>query len=170
MEEKMTYFTADWHIGHARIIEYCNRPFKNVSEMDVAILDMFQKAVKPGDTLYYLGDLAFGKDSVLKTLEIIKNAGVTLHYIVGNHDKKYKHLIKPYCETFRDVVELQVGNTFMILYHYGIEDWNGAFHGSIHLHGHSHNMLKHIKNRRDTGIDATGFKLLPLSQVLQIHD
>lgn len=131
--------------------------------MDNAIFDTFLKTVKPGDGFYFLGDLAFGKDNVLQALNIIKNAGVKLHYIIGNHDKKYKGLIKPFCETFKDTAELKFGNQFVILYHYGIEDWNGAFHGSIHLHGHSHNKLTRIKNRYDAGVDATNFKLFSLT-------
>lgn len=165
-----TYFTADWHIGHGNIIKYCGRPFKTAAEMDVTILGTFTQTVKSGDTLYFLGDLAFGRENVIKTLDVIKNAGVVLHFITGNHDKKYKGLIKPYCDTFRDMAELQINDRFIVLCHYGIEDWDGAFHGAVHLHGHSHNKLPCIKNRRDSGVDATGFKLMPLEQVLQIND
>jgi len=32
------YFPADFHLGHANIIRFCNRPFANCAEMGEAIL------------------------------------------------------------------------------------------------------------------------------------
>jgi calcineurin-like phosphoesterase family protein len=34
-----TWFTADFHFGHANIIRYFSRPFRTVEEMDQAILE-----------------------------------------------------------------------------------------------------------------------------------
>ena len=36
------FFTADLHLGHKNILEYCNRPFANVKEMDEALIARLQ--------------------------------------------------------------------------------------------------------------------------------
>ena len=34
------WFTSDTHFCHENIIRYCNRPFKNVEEMNVLVLEL----------------------------------------------------------------------------------------------------------------------------------
>ena len=47
------WFTTDFHFGHSNIIRYCNRPFRDVAEMDQTILERLKASVKPNDTLYF---------------------------------------------------------------------------------------------------------------------
>lgn len=115
------------------------------------------KVLKPNDKLYFLGDLAFGKHNVISTLNFIKNLGVELHYILGNHDKKYKNIIKNYCTTLKYYDEIKINNIFIIMFHYPIENWNGKFHNSISIHGHTHGTALKIQNRMDIGVDNNDF-------------
>jgi calcineurin-like phosphoesterase family protein len=55
-----TWFTADFHLGHANISRYCNRPFATVEEMDQAIVERLNASVKRDDVLYFLGDFCMG--------------------------------------------------------------------------------------------------------------
>jgi len=40
-----TWFTADLHLGHRNIIEYCNRPFADVDEMNRALIANWNQVV-----------------------------------------------------------------------------------------------------------------------------
>jgi hypothetical protein len=55
-----SWFTADFHLGHANIIRYCSRPFATVEEMDQAIVERLNVSVKRDDVLYFLGDFCMG--------------------------------------------------------------------------------------------------------------
>ena len=53
------WFTADYHLGHANIIKYCNRPFKSLEHMNSEIIRRHNSRVKPNDTVFFLGDFCF---------------------------------------------------------------------------------------------------------------
>lgn len=56
-----TFVTSDVHFGHNNIIKYCNRPFQNSDEMDITIINNWNKIVNPDDEVYILGDFALIK-------------------------------------------------------------------------------------------------------------
>lgn len=80
------WFTSDPHFGHRKIIEYQNRPFADVGEMNDTIIQRWNERVRPGDTLYILGDFAFGTQRYVESLlgRIVGN----LVLVDGNHDSK----------------------------------------------------------------------------------
>ena len=56
----MNYFiTSDPHYGHLRIIEYCNRPFKSLDDMNTQLINRWNSRVKDDDVVYILGDFCF---------------------------------------------------------------------------------------------------------------
>jgi calcineurin-like phosphoesterase family protein len=81
-----TYWTSDWHWGHERIIELCNRPFKSVSEMNREILDRVNSVVTGRDTLVILGDVIMGTfEETVKLLAQLRAKRIWI--IPGNHDR-----------------------------------------------------------------------------------
>jgi len=78
------YVISDTHFFHRRAIEYCNRPFENVEEMNRYMLDRWNETVGQHDTVYHLGDFAFC--SVLHSLELVKQLNGRIVFIRGNHD------------------------------------------------------------------------------------
>lgn len=54
-----TFFISDFHLGHAKIIGYTNRPFNSLEEMDSTIINNFNSRVKEDDLVYYCGDFCF---------------------------------------------------------------------------------------------------------------
>ena len=65
----MIYFTSDLHFGHKNIIQYENRPFNNIEEMDNKIIKMWNNTLNEEDTIYILGDFSWYKGE--KTNEIL---------------------------------------------------------------------------------------------------
>lgn len=55
------WVTSDLHFGHKNIIKYENRPFKDIEEMDKAIIELWNKTVKKDDKIYILGDFSWYK-------------------------------------------------------------------------------------------------------------
>lgn len=53
------YFTADLHLGHKNIIEYSNRPFHSIQEMDDCLINNWNNTINDSDEIYILGDLTF---------------------------------------------------------------------------------------------------------------
>ncbi len=79
------FFTSDLHLGHANIIRYSARPFADVDEMDVALVDRWNETVGDEDDVWVLGDVAMGtlRDS-LPLIELLRGRKVL---VPGNHDR-----------------------------------------------------------------------------------
>lgn len=81
-----TWFTADPHFGHARIIELCNRPFSSCDDMNKALLEGINSRVGTDERLVILGDVLLGNFEANRWLLAgIRAAQVIL--VPGNHDR-----------------------------------------------------------------------------------
>jgi calcineurin-like phosphoesterase family protein len=79
------WFTADWHLGHARICELSGRPFASVDEMNEEIVARHNAVVAPDDTLWILGDVCMGP--IQETLALIQRVNGKKYLVAGNHDR-----------------------------------------------------------------------------------
>jgi len=70
-----TWFTADLHLGHARIIELCDRPFRDPADMNETIIQKWNERVAPEDQVYVLGDVALG--TLSESLPLVARLAVT---------------------------------------------------------------------------------------------
>jgi len=86
MHKGKTWIISDTHFSHANIIKYCNRPFKDIEEMDDAIVENWNSLVSDEDTVWHLGDFSFnGKENVEKFRKLLKGK---IKIVLGNHDKR----------------------------------------------------------------------------------
>lgn len=102
----MDFITSDTHFGHANIIQYCQRPFSSVEEMDEILVTNWNSVVKPEDWVYHLGDFALGKaENVAKYRERLNGR---IFLVRGNHDRPADFMLKA---GFTSVVDRYVFST-----------------------------------------------------------
>lgn len=152
------FFYSDSHFGHSSIIKYSSRPYKDVDEMNELMLQEWNKIVKPGDTVYHNGDVAFMPYDKLKNYLSRLNGNIEL--VLGNHDKviiqnKEDLLRQGKIVSIANYNELKIsGCPMIVLFHYGMRVWNGSHKSSILLYGHSHGSLPPFGKSVDIGVDC----------------
>jgi len=125
------FFTADTHFGHANIIKYCNRPFRNVFEMDDVLIDNWNSKVGVNDIVYHLGDFCMGNEK--KYLEALHGKII---FIEGSHDKwmnsRHPKLIELEVPAIYRDVEYPTYPRMLTLCHYSMRSWGlcGSSSGS----------------------------------------
>ena len=77
------FFGSDFHFGHQNILNYCSRPYRDLEEMHLAIVSIWNNTVTPEDTVYVLGDFSLNP----KWAELmLPQMNGTKILIKGNHD------------------------------------------------------------------------------------
>lgn len=78
------WFISDTHLGHKNILAYepDARPFKTIEEMNETIITNWNNTVGKNDTVYHLGDFAFGRANV----ELADRLHGHKKLCLGNHD------------------------------------------------------------------------------------
>lgn len=166
----MVYFTSDRHFGHANIIDYCSRPFRNSREMDEALIANHNALVGVDDDVYDLGDFAFGRGvDYAYALHCFTRLNGRKHFVRGNHDKLLDEIYRKQPQLFasyeRGYSEIEVNGVTIILCHYAMREWHHALKGTWHLFGHTHNSLPGYGKSFDVGVDAWEYKPVSFEQV-----
>jgi calcineurin-like phosphoesterase family protein len=164
----MDFFTADTHFGHARILELCKRPFASIEEHDERLIELWNRKVEKGDTVYHLGDVGFNKDTLFEKLKRL-NGNICL--IRGNHDVTVINnlVMSSRFQWVRDIHYLKIkeGNhTYRAtLCHYPLRSWHASHYGAWHLYGHAHGTLAPELQSFDVGVDSWNFAPVSWEQV-----
>lgn len=79
-----TWFTSDLHFNHINIINYSNRPFANLDEMNKALINNYNQLVNHDDMVIFVGDVCMGKRE--STLPLLYHLNGFKVLIPGNHD------------------------------------------------------------------------------------
>jgi len=156
-------FTADTHFGDHRTINIWRRPFANTADMDELLVERWNAAVRPDDTVWHLGDVARRAADVPALLARLHG---TKHLIRGNNDPPDTGDAAGWAGV-ADYAEIELEGRRLVLCHYAFRAWNGQHRGAINLHGHSHGRLKPMPRQFDVGVDARGFAPVTLDRLLE---
>ena len=152
---KNTFLFSDPHFDHANIIRYCHRPFKSVEEMNKKILRNYNKVVKDDSLVFFLGDIAFGRNARPANYWFNQLRGHVI-YFKGNHDRR----------GYREKV-IHVDRHYFKLSHFPTNrgDWVGWM-----IHGHVHDkrpFIDYDAKMINVSVDVTDFKPVRLSEVIK---
>lgn len=136
---KKFFVIADTHFGHANIIAYCNRPFRSVEEMNSRIIKEWNDCVSNNDTVFMLGDFAFGKNLVAELVPKLNGKKIL---IKGNHDT-YSNDFYRQCG-FKEVSEYPILFGFYLMSHEPLQLSETTPY--FNFYGHVHNDAKYIDN------------------------
>lgn len=165
-----TWFTADHHFFHGRVIKYCDRPYENYRKMNEDLILRWNSKVKKEDIVYHLGDFSFGtSQKMLKDLISKLNGRITL--ILGNHDKNEA---RRYIEAgIYDVLlfkRLNLGGKNIMMQHYPNFPWTleeKGIRADLIVHGHTHSKEK-LTVELFKDLNESGFKIPPLLERVHV--
>jgi len=132
------WFISDTHFDHTNIIKYCNRPFNTVEDMNNIMLKNWNYYISNTDTVFFVGDMAFGRGS-RKPSWWLKQLNGNIYYLKGSHDEG----ITPFSEGLNNVkfvtdaiiLTTEYGRFYITHNPVNIPvDWSGWA-----IHGHTHN-------------------------------
>lgn len=126
-----TFFISDLHFGHAKVLEFSPNRFGScIEEHDEWLVDNWNRTVGKKDTVWVLGDVAFGQHG-MKHLSRLKGFK---KLIMGNHDT---YALKNYTQHFSKICGI-VKFKQAWLSHCPIHP--GEFRQQLfNIHGHVHN-------------------------------
>lgn len=164
------FVTSDLHFGHANIIKYENRPYKDIDEMDTDLIERWNDTVKQKDLVYILGDFSWYRGE--KTNKILKQLNGRKVLVVGNHDEVFLKDKKFNKELFEEICyykQIKYNKKVYVMFHYPIAEHNGKTHGYIHLYGHIHSTNLDLEEELgelcyNVGIDRNNYKPVNIKQ------
>lgn len=185
------YVISDTHFFHKNIIEYCSRPYRNVAEMNQALIDNWNAVVGKDDLVYHLGDFCLidynaceragiqkRDDKIVYTFnEIRPQLNGQLVLIVGNHDvQKGGRLAQlQNVKVVRDNhLELNVNGCTCLLTHHSIplekiaQDGKPPAQKILNLHGHVHQRSLRNGFNVNCSVEVIGYKPVPLVDMVAL--
>jgi len=184
------WFSADLHLGHDNILSLCNRPFSTIQEMADVFVSNHNSLVKENDIYWNFGDIGFRCSPQYLVSQISRLHGKFI-VILGNHDKPFRQAVQlgllnkelnsrkiQIVGGMASIHDREIAISKMIdiegqkifISHYSHRTWPGAFRGSYHLFGHSHDNLSPLYKSFDVGVDANGYFPISFSQIKQRMD
>jgi calcineurin-like phosphoesterase family protein len=157
-------FTADSHFGHGGALGLFARPFPSAAAMDAALVEAWNAAVTPADTVWHLGDFAV-RANPERVAALLAALNGEKHLIAGNNDGPATRGCTLWASV-RDYAEVEVDGRRLVLCHYPLRSWNGMGKGALNLHGHSHGRLAPLPRQYDVGVDAVGFRPVTMGSLL----
>lgn len=184
------YLISDTHFGHENIIDYCDRPFDSVDEMESSLINNWNSKVGYDDTVLFGGDLAMASAS--EAAKYSDRLSGNLVVLMGNHDSfsKWKSSF-PVLES-----EYFQYNYYGDEYEFYYSHWPDNYHkenqrgddreepkyselpdwfDGWEIHGHVHNndlsnfpLIDPRKKRINVGAELLGYTPIEMNELIEI--
>lgn len=151
------FVVADTHFGHRKIAEL--RGFKSVEEHDRDLIALWNVTVKPGDTVWHLGDVFFQSEIGAAALPKLNGR---LRLVMGNHDH---YPLQMYLRRF-DKVLGSFEYKGCILTHIPIHPEQLEKRYRLNIHGHKHIYRIEDPRYRCVSVEQTGWQPILLNEII----
>ena len=160
-KKQKIWLVSDTHFDHTNIIKYCARPFVDVRDMNKVLIKNWNTLVKKDDLVYFLGDMCFGKRSIVSWVSKLNGRIV---FIRGDHDRE------------------KIGDDYRIIRYKGyrfllihnperVESFNGWI---IHGHKHYNDLINYpfVNGKKQTinvSVEVINYRPVSLDQILSLN-
>lgn len=169
---KPTAFYSDPHFGHANIIKYCSRPFRDIDEMTSELVTRYNDKISSDDLVIWLGDCAMGSANVASSRlkEILPYMNGKKFLIRGNHDHAAHVYLDVGFEGVVDELNIHINGRLCKLNHFPYAahpqfeqpdrfaarrpQWQHQDQVLIHGHSHSSNRLDVATKSINVSVEA----------------
>lgn len=176
MTDPLNYcFTADQHYFHDNISLYAGRPWKNLKQMNSALISLHNEIVAPTDEVFIVGDLTMLSAEQAKRVEkqIIANLNGIKHLILGNHDswRPFLYVESGFTSVHTAFWFKYHGYKFVIAHDPSVYTIFERDKQTFMLCGHIHKLFKHLlpeKRIINVGVDVWDYKPVRFTQILDL--
>lgn len=178
---KNLFFTSDTHFGQMYALRFGKRPFDSVEEMNEGLIRRWNETVPQDGIVFHLGD--FGKPQWRILHNIAHQLNGEIHLILGNHDQDdINAWMLGRFESVSRQKEIIVDGQPIILNHYPLLCFGGAYDGTWQLFGHVHtgpeglrgmdaHRLVHLHpHQYDVGVDNNDLRPVSFYQIKSIME
>lgn len=154
------YISSDHHFHHKNVLDFEDRPFDTLDDMNQGLIDAWNAVVRKTDTVLHLGDLSFG--NVHDWRWVLNELRGNIILIKGNHDKSKivtTMLNEGLLHEYHPLGTVMKRNHMILnMSHYPM--LIGARPNNFSIHGHLHSADTDFTNHVNIGIDSSFAKSL----------
>lgn len=161
------WLTADTHLGHRNALNFCNRPYMSLEDMNDGIIRNANERIKPEDTVFCVGDFYFrgGNNSKDKAEDYEARLNGKWIFIEGNHDRKNKMRGMIYAAT------MSHSGLKIMMRHIPPDVFPEGF--DVVICGHVHTAWKHIfvdgKPVINVGVDMWNYRPVRIDELVKYY-
>ena len=150
------YVIGDTHFGHSNIIDYCDRPFDTVEEMDKTMVKLWNRRVSEDDLVLHFGDVFFCSTDYM--FDIMDKLNGNIYLIRGNHDKQTRTKLEDRLGFIKVYDKIKVG--YLTLSHRPCEE------AEYNIHAHTHDSEIEDNMRVSVSVERINYTPIRLCSVL----
>jgi calcineurin-like phosphoesterase family protein len=178
------HFISDLHLQHRFVAEL--RGFSSVADHDACLFDNWCKAVRKGDQVWVLGDVAVTTNpaSLAEIMQLLRKLPGSKHLLGGNHDichpmhrdsHRRQGLYFTAFESVQTMARRRINGTEVLLSHFPYDgdhtdeprytQYRLRDEGRWLIHGHVHSKDRVVGRQVHIGVDAWDLAPVSLEQV-----
>lgn len=158
------YLISDPHFGHKNILDFANRPFSSIEEMEEELVDRWNRRVSSKDTVICLGDWGFG----VQNYKVAERLNGIKRIVLGNHDNgKMNHYYNRFASVHGSLQKKGLLFTHIPILFDKYRNYEFVVHGHIHRAEDNVQDLRYINVNMDAWdyVEGEEYSPIPIEDV-----